>query len=210
MIIFSFSQLTRWIILLLTTLKGDSATSDENSDLHSVWNTKSTKSDGEWEQFLFYCALLVSSGHQLHTSHRYGRFKRLRSRMLMVTILKQPSDSATFRQFHNFLPYPDPTETLSQIKDISWFLQIIIWPLKGTSCLKGGPREERSPPLHNFLTNCLLVTSQTLGSEKGPLLFSWVTRPPPWWPSDRSRLRSIAGERRRSSVGWCGAGLREE
>ena len=35
--------------------------------------------------------------------------------------------------------------------------------------------------------------------------FSWVSRPPPWWPSDRSRLRSIGGERRRASVGWCGA-----
>ena len=85
--------------------------------------------------------------HSFGYSYRYERFKRLWSRMLLMTFLMQPSDSM-FRQFHNVMPYPDRTVTFSQIKDISWFLQIIFWP-KGTSWSKGGSREERydAPPV---------------------------------------------------------------
>ena len=96
---------------------------------------------------------------------------------------------------------------LKWTKIISLFLQIIITALGQREA--AGPKETGVP-------NNILASSVPIPHYLPPQIFTdtekweWavafflsrVTCPPPWWPSDRSSLRSIAVERRRPSVGW--------
>ena len=131
---------------------------------------------GKWEHISCWLGCVTSMFTLCNWDHFL--WERLWSRTLIMKILIHPSDFATvaYCQSDNWCPTHD---TFGQIKNIPWFLQIIIWP-KRTSWSKGGPREERFEglPLFKFCTTSFLGGSHTLKSKKEPLLFSWVTPPP--------------------------------
>ena len=198
------------LFLLLSHLAANYfKTHDENDNLHFAWNSWCTEIMESGNDFFFPLHCLYDQlDHACHGYERYHlSWERLSMRMLMLKNLMKPSYWPTsifnLNKSEPLLCYFKSNKKISRDSCRSSFdLREAAGPKKG---------EERkdimvSPPFQGSAPPASWNTFTDTGKVNiSRCFFSWVSRPPPWWPDDRSRLRSIGGERRRASVGWCGA-----
>ena len=197
------------IFLLLSHLAANYfKTHDENNNLHFAWSSWRTEIMESGNDLFFSLHRL---NDQLdHACHGYERYhlswERLSLRMLMlIFLLNSRIDQQVSSIWTNLSLY---CAISSQMKNIPWFLQIIIWP-KRSSWTKGGWREERCnglPPFPRFGTTCLLEhLHRHWESENKPLLFFLGQPPSPlvaiWQVEAKINWRRTQASQR--WVVWC-------